>query len=182
MDDAYAEELAPRFEGYGELNPDLRSAVATAYARVNGEEAKKPLMDLVKTLQGEVDRAKVWGALCRFRDPALVEETLALGLSGEVSRSDSTYPISYAASNPDARDVYWRWLTKNYERVRTLYAGSQSFYLLVARVLPVCGVNRVGETKRFLSRRRMREGGSTFTRALEHLEINSRLRRRLLRR
>ncbi|MDG6910458.1 MAG: ERAP1-like C-terminal domain-containing protein, partial [Nitrososphaerota archaeon] len=177
---SYAAKLAPRFEHYSEVNPDLRAAVAVAYARVNGEKAKEPLMKMVKSLQGEVDRAKIWDALCSFDDPALIEETLALGTSGEVSRSDSAYPMMFGAHNPRARDVYWKWLTKNYDSILEMYAGSQQFYLYVGRLLPIAGVAREVEVKRFLAGKRMKQGGSSLTRALEHLSINSRLRSRLL--
>ena len=180
LDDAYAAKLAPRFEHYSEVNPDLRAAVAVAYARVNGEKAKEPLMKMVKSLQGEVDRAKIWDALCSFDDPALIEETLALGTSGEVSRSDSAYPMMYGALNTRARDVYWKWLTKNYDSILEMYAGSQQFYLYIGRLLPIAGVAREAEVKRFLAGRRMKQGGSSITRALEHLSINSRLRSRLI--
>jgi tricorn protease interacting factor F2/3 len=180
LDDAYAAKLAPRFEHYSTVNPDLRGAVAVAYARVNGERAMKPLADMVKTLQGEVDRAKIWAALCSFDDPALIEDTLALGMSGEVSRSDSAYPMILGAFNARARDVYWKWLAKNYDGILEMYAGSQQFYLYVGRLLPIAGVGREAEVRRFLSGKRMKQGGSSLKRALEHLEINSKLRRRLL--
>ena len=180
LDDAYAAKLAPRFEHYSEVNPDLKGAVAAAYARVNGERAKGPLMEMVKTLQGEVDRAKIWGALCSFEDPSLLEEVLALGMSGEVSRSDSAYPMIFGALNTHARDVYWKWLTKNYDSILEMYAGSQQFFLYMGRLLPIAGVAREGEVKKFLSGRRMKQGGSSLTRALEHLAINSKLRRRLI--
>ncbi|MDG6983367.1 MAG: M1 family metallopeptidase [Nitrososphaerota archaeon] len=180
LDDAYAARLAPRFESYFDVNPDLRGAVATAYARTNGRRAHPRLVEMVRTLQGEVDRAKVWGALCSFKEPELVAETLALGISGEVSRSDSAYPILYAALNTGAREAYWGWLTTNYDKIRDLYAGSQQFYLYMGLVLPICGVTREADVRRFLSGRRMKQGGSSLTRALEHLAINTRLRSRLL--
>jgi tricorn protease interacting factor F2/3 len=179
LDDAYAEKLARKFERYTEVNPDLRGAVAAAYAITNGEKAMKPLLDMVKGLQGEVDRAKIYGALCSFKDPSLVEKTLELGISGEVSRSDSAYPMTYGAYNPLVRDTYWKWLTKRYDRISEMYGGSQQFYLYMSRILPVCGVDRESEVRRFLSGRRMREGGSSLTRSLERLAVNSSLRRRL---
>ena len=180
LDDAYAARLAPRFEHYSEVNPDLKGAVAVAYARVNGDKAVHPLMEMVKSLQGEVDRAKIWGALCSFDDPALIAQSLDYGLGDEVSRSDSAYPMMYGAYNPRARDVYWKWLTKNYDAILDMYAGSQQFYLYMGRALPRAGVGREAELKRFLAGRRMKQGGSSLTRALELLAINSRLRRKLL--
>ena len=180
LNDAYAAKLAPRFEHYADVNPDLKGAVAVAYAKTNGEKAKGPLMEMVKTLQGEVDRAKVWAALCSFKEPALVLDALELGMSGRVSRSDSAYPMIYGAVNTRARDVYWRWLSKNYDGMYEMYAGSQQFFLYMGRVLPIFGVGREEEVKRFLSGKRMKQGGSSLTRAMEHLAISSKLRGMLL--
>jgi hypothetical protein len=134
----------------------------------------------VKTLQGEVDRAKIWGALCTFDEPDLVEKALELGMSGEVSRSDSAYPMMFGALNPRVKDAYWKWLTKNYDGMLEMYAGSQQFYLYMGRLLPVAGVDREAAVKRFLSGKRMKLGGSSLTRAMEHLAINVKLRRALL--
>ena len=180
LDRPYAEKLAERFDHYTDLDPNLKGAVAIGYALTNGEKAKKPLMDMVKTLQGEVDRAKIYLALCSFRDPETIEETLELGIGGKVSRSDSAYPLVYCAFNPHVRDTYWKWLTKRYDTVYEMYGGSQQFFLYVGRVIPVCGVDDPARTRRFLSGRRLRQGGSSLSRALENLEINSKLRSRLL--
>jgi aminopeptidase N len=180
VDSRYAAKLAAKFDHYTDLDPNLKGAVAVGYALTKGERAKKPLMEMVKTLQGEVDREKIYLALCSFHDPATVEETLELGLSGEVSRSDSAYPLLYSAFNPYVRETYWKWLTKRYDKMNEMYAGSQQFYLYLSRIIPVCGVNDVAKVKQFISGRRLKEGGSSYTRALEHLEVNSRLRRRFL--
>jgi tricorn protease interacting factor F2/3 len=180
VDRRYAEKLAARFDHYSDLDPNIKGAVAIGYALTYGKRAKGLLFEMVKTQQGEVDRAKIYNALCSFRDPETVEETLQLGISGEVSRSDSAYPLTYAALNPHARDVYWRWLTKHYETIKEMYGGSQQFYLYMSSVIPVCGVGDEARVRRFISGRRLKEGGSSYTRALEHLRINSRLRRRLL--
>jgi tricorn protease interacting factor F2/3 len=181
VDHGYAERLAQKFDHYYDLDPNIQGAVAIGYAHASGERAEKPLMEMVKTLQGEVDRAKIYMALCSFRDPEVVEETLDLGISGEVSRSDSAYPLLYGAFNPYVRNVYWGWLTEHYETIREMYGGSQQFYLYMSRVIPVCGASDESKVRRFISGRRLKEGGSSYTRALEHLRIASRLRRRLLR-
>jgi len=62
-----------------------------------------------------------------------------------------------------------------------MYAGSQQFYLYMGRAIPMCGVECEAEVRRFLSGRRLKEGGSSVARILELLRINARLRRRILR-
>jgi hypothetical protein len=179
-DAAYASKIGARFAHFSELDPNIKGAAAIGYAMTNGEKVEEKLQHMVKTLQGEVDRAKVYEGLCAFKEPELVEHTLELVISGSVSRSDSGYPLIYSAYNPHARDVLWRWITKRYDFVREMYAGSQQFYLYMGYAIPICGVEHEAEVRRFLSGRRLREGGSSVTRILESLHINARLRKRLL--
>ena len=180
VDESYARKMASLFERFADLDPNLKSAAAIGYAMTDGARAEKRLQDMAKTLQGEVDRAYVYEGLCAFKEPDLVEHTLELGMSGQVSRSDSAYPISLSAYNPYARDALWGWITKRYDAMRDMYAGSQQFYLYMGRAIPMCGVEREAEVRRFLSGRRHTEGGSSVTRILELLHINARLRKRLL--
>lgn len=180
VDEGFAEKMAARFEHFADLDPNLKAAAAVGYAVANGERAEKRLQDMVKSLQSEVDRAKIYEGLCSFKEPELVEHALELGISGQVSRSDSGYPLIYSAYNPRARDVLWRWITKRYDKMLDMYAHSQQFYIYMGYAIPLCGVEHEAEVRRFLSGRRRKEGGSSVTRILELLHINARLRRRLL--
>ncbi len=180
LDDGYAAKLAPRFDHYSDLDPNLKGAVAIAYALTEGEKAKTRLLEMVTTLQGEVDRAKIWAALCSYRDPAIIEEVMELGLSGKVSRSDSAYSLLGSAANPYVRDAYWDWFVKHYDAIKEMYAGSQQFYLYIGRIISICGVENESKVRAFISGKRLKEGGSSYTRALEHLAINSKLRRLLM--
>jgi tricorn protease interacting factor F2/3 len=181
FDMRYAEKIAARFDNFANLDSDLKAAAAIGYAMTKGEQAKKTLLEMVKSLQLEVDRAKVYQGLCSFREPELITETLELGISGEVSRSDSAYPLIYTAFNPYARDVLWKWIMKRYDRMHDIYAGSQQFYLFMTLALPTCGVTSEASVRRFLSGKRMKEGGSSLTRTLELLHLNAKLRKRLMR-
>ena len=119
-------------------------------------------------------------ALTSFEDPALVERALELSISREVSRSDSFFTLSGAAVNPNARTMLWNWLTKRYDQLNGIYAGSQSFFLLLDQIIPRCGIGHEAEVHKFVSGKRYKEGETTFRRTFELLGINSRLRKRLL--
>ena len=116
-----------------------------------------------------------------FREPGLVNRTLELAISGEVSRSDTGYTLIDAAANPLARDVLWAWVDRRYERLWEIYGGSQQVFVFLDAVIPRCGLGHEPEVRRFLSDKIRKHGGVTFRRTLEQLEVNSRLRARLLR-
>ena len=180
LDTEYTAKLASMFDSYEDVQPDIKDAVTTAYGRTHGEEAFAPLVRLVKSMKSEADRSRVYSALTSFKDSALVEKALELGISGEVPRSDSAYTLTRASSNPLAREVLWKWIRKRHEKMWTLYAGSQQLMLYYEVVIPRCAVGRVGEVRKFLSGRKMLKGGMFSRRIIESAEVRTRLRDRLM--
>ena len=181
LDDSYAEKMANLFGQYANLNPNLKAAAAIGFAVTNGARAEKTLQEMVITSQSELDRDILYRGLSAFRDPHLIENSLNLGLSGRVSRSDSRYSMIFAAHNPAARDTVWQWVKKNYDTMWKMYAGTQQFYIDIGAVIPICAVEHEADARRFLSGRRLKNGGSSVTRILEVLHIKASLRKRLLR-
>ncbi|MDV3293289.1 MAG: M1 family metallopeptidase [Nitrososphaerales archaeon] len=179
VDEGYARRLAARFSDFATVEPDLKAAVATAYSMVNGSSAYEPLVRLLKN-GSEQDRAKAYIALTASRDHSVVERTLELSISGDVSRSDSGYTIAGAATNPLARRVTWEWIARRYDAIKAIYGGAQQFYLYLDRALPRCGIGSEEEVRAFISGPRFDEGKITFRRTFERLEVYSRLRRTLL--
>jgi len=179
-DERFARKLTQRFGQFTSVDANLKTAVATAYAVSKGEASFGPLLELVRNAKSEADRAKVYAALTSFEDPRLVRRTLELTISGEVSRSDTGYALPLAASNPRARGVLWEWIKSRYDRMKDLYGGSQQFYLYLNAVLPRCGIGHEANVRKFISGKRYKEGEMTFRRTFELLDVNSRLRDRLL--
>ena len=172
--------LAGMFRGYDTLDPNLKAAVGIAYARTRGREAYPRLLEMVKGAPSESERGRLYGALTSFKEPELVEKALELGISGEVSRSDSGHTIVRAGSNPRARQALWSWLTKRYDALYEIYAGSQQFFLYYEAVVPNCGVEDPEAVRQFFSGAKMKQGGIAFRRVIESVGVRSRLRKRLL--
>lgn len=179
-DPACAKRLAKLFDDYQDVPADLKSAVAISYALSKREAAYERLVQLLKGQETEGGRVKLYPALTSFRETDLVERTLELAISGEVSRSDAAYAIRDAGMNPFAREALWRWLVKRYDRVCEIYANSQAFYSLLNDVLPVCGIGHESEVRKFISGERYKRGELTFRRTFEMMQVNGRLRRALL--
>lgn len=179
LDGELAAKLAGMFDGYTQVDPNMRAAVARAYAIVNGGRAYERLAQMVKTLDSEVDRGKIYSALCSFTEPEPVKRALDLSISGEVSRSDSGYTIAYASLNPYAREVTWHWIRDSFGKLWEMYGGSQQILLYFERAVPRCAVEHESEVREFLTPELMSKGGMVFRRTLELLHVYSRLRRRL---
>jgi len=177
---SYAEKMARLFDHYTDLDPSLKAAAAIGFAVANGAPAVMTLRDMVVATQSEVERDLLYRGLSAVRDPNLILDSLDLGLTGRVSRSDLHYCVLGAALNPQAKEILWQWLKKNYDAISKLYGGAQQFYIDMERVIPLCAVEYESDARRFLSGRRLKDGGSSVTRILEMLHINASLRKRLL--
>lgn len=178
-DENTAETFARKFDDYATLGPDLREAAVMAYSGLNGSKAYDRLVKMVKATDSEVDRAKLYRGILSLRQPELVEKMLELGISGEVSRSDTAYTLTNSAANPYARDVTWSWVEKRFQKLWEIYAGSQQILIYMEFVVPLCGLGHEAEVVKFLSSR-MEQGGMPFKRAMERLRTNVSLRKKLL--
>jgi tricorn protease interacting factor F2/3 len=177
LDDHIAEKLAPRYENYDKVEPEMKEAVAVAYACAGGERAFDSFMKKARQEDDEVERARIYRALTCSRDVEHVRQALDLVISGEVSRSDSGYALNYASSNPLARDTLWSWIKSRHQKLWKLYGGSQQYFLYLDAIIPRCGVGHEKDAREFLLNNIKEHGGITFQRTLEQLEINCRLRK-----
>ena len=175
----FARRLSPHFENYEAVDPDLKSAVAVAYVMAGGDSAFDALVKLVRTEKREAERVRYYRALASPPDARLVERCLDLSASGAVSRSDSVYAVSLASANPRARAALWEWLERHYDLLRDTY-GLGTLLGAVNSAVPRCGVGREQEVRKFFSGGRYKEGESTVKRTFELLEVNSRLREKLM--
>jgi len=178
-DAEFARKLAPMFDDYASVEPNLKAAVLVAYAIAGEDSAFEALVRRVKSEKSEAERVRLYRALVSSPDPKLVRECLELSVSGEVSRSDSVYAVSFASANPIARSDLWEWVTKRYDLLKETY-GLGTVLLSVSSVVPRCGVGREAEVRKFFSGKRYKEGADTFKRTFELLGVNSTLREKLL--
>jgi tricorn protease interacting factor F2/3 len=176
----FARNLSHHFDHYQSVDPNLKSAVAVAFAFGKGEPAFDVLVSLVKREKNEIERERIYRAMTAFSDTRLIERSLELSISGEVSRSDSVYTLTGASTNPCARGVLLNWLNRRYDLLCDTLGGSSRFFKLMNVVIPRCGVGQESKARSLLSGQRYKEGEMTLKRTLELLDVNSTLRRTLL--
>ena len=179
-DKNFAEELARKLIEYERADPNLRSAIAVAVAQTRGEQGFHDLVSKMKQQVGsEADVIKIYLGLASFRDPRLVEKTLDLCISGEISRADSLYAMIDATQNPFVRETTWTWFKTNLHVFRDLFQGTPYVSQIVQEVISRTGIGRKEEVESYLSRARIEEADRGIRRGLELLEIYSRLESRL---
>src|SRR5262249_24395446 len=116
-------------------------------------------------------------ALAAFRQPELVEQTLARTLNGEIRTQDAPFVIRTMLSAVHSRERTWVFFKENWERMSEMF--------------PVVGVRRMCEGvtglttpewerdgRDFFPSRKIDLGGNTLAQYLEQLHIAVLLRER----
>ena len=179
VDGNFAKDLARRFEDYDELDPNMRTAVAVSFAQATGAAAFVPLVDKMKMLGSEADVVKIYAALTSIKEDRLIEKTLDLSISGEISRADSIYAIMDAAANPYARKTTWNWAKKNLDVFRELFQGTPYVSHLLQELISRTGIGNEKEVTDYVATLKIAEGDKPIRKWLELLDIYSSLKARL---
>ncbi len=179
VDGAFARELADRFPALDPLEPELRTPVAIAHARVGGAATYRTLRTELARARSEADAVRLERALVWTRDPALVGETLDLALTGGINRGHVPAVIVHAAANPEGRATTARWLDGNLPRLNELFRGTGFLSFLLERALPLVGLGRSEEVREYFRTHSFPEGTQGVAKGLERLAILESLGRRL---
>ncbi len=171
----FARTLAPRFKDWTTLDPDLRTAVAVAFARTGGADAHAPMVALAGSVQSEAEVEQLLVGLTSFREGALVSRTLDWALEGGVSRGLVRAVGIAAAGNPASRAALWDWFQRAVERLEAIYQGTAMLSLMVEQVIPSAGLGREAEVRRVLSGRPIAECDRAVRKGLELLAIRERM-------
>ena len=179
LDREFAAELAPRFDGWGQLDPDLRTAVAIARVRADGERGLEAVRRALERPGSDVEALRLERALAWSDEPTRVREVLDLAARGGINRSHVLGVAIQAAANPVAREVTWAWLRENLETLAGIFRGSGYLPLVLEHTLPLLGLGRRDEVERFFASHETPEGSRGLAKGLERLEIAERLEGRL---
>ncbi len=179
VDAAFARQLSGRFPGWERLDPDLRQAVAAARVRQEGAAGFRELRRALERPMADSESARLARALGWAQDPELVREALDFSISGGLSRSHILGVVVQACTNPLGRSVAWTWLTDRLDRLDELFRGSGYLALVLEMSVPLLGLGRADEVRRFFESHHYAEGTRGVEKGLERLEILELLGRRL---
>ncbi len=173
VDDAYAAEMATKFNEYEKVEPDMKQAVVLAYARSTSDYST--LLKGYRESASDEDRVRYLNAMTAFRNELLIKRTLDFALSGEVKRQDVRTVILAAAEKPEAKNVTWAWLQSNVEKLRSLYQDTGILSGTLLSLIPILGIGRITEIEEYFNRHQMLEADVGITAGLEKLKAYDRL-------
>jgi aminopeptidase N len=179
VDPAFAEEISPRFDSWDRLDPDLRLAVAIARVRAGGERGFEAVRKARERAGSDADADRLERGLAWSPSPARVREILDLASAGGINRGHVFRVALQAASNPAGRDVTWAWVQQNLDGLTGIFRGSGYLPLLLEHTIPLLGLGRAAEVRRFFEGHATPEGTRGLAKGLERLDIVERLAPRL---
>ncbi len=177
IDDEYARELGHSFYDYEKVQPDMRDAVATAYARAYADF--EGILSKYRSSSSDEERLKLLNSMMSFNQESLVALSLGLALSGEVKRQDVWTIVLAGTNNRVATEVTWIWIKTNLQMLRKLYEGTGTLSWVFLSVIPILGVGRVEQVEKFFADNRILEADKGIEAGLEKLKIYERLAKRV---
>lgn len=179
IDENYASELGGEFKNYAKVPPDMKQAVALAYARSANDFDKLALA--YRRSSSDEDKVRFLTAMTAFADIGLVQRSLDFALNGEVKRQDVIRAIYAATENPQAKDVAWNWLQSNMDKLQELYRSTGTLSGVFLSLIPILGIGKVQEVEHFFDRHKMPEAEMGIKAGLERLRAYDRFVRNTLR-
>jgi tricorn protease interacting factor F2/3 len=177
IDKSYGKKLGLRFHELDQTEPNMKDAVAIAYARAYS--AFEEIISKYRASESDEDKVRLLTALACFREESLTALSLGLALSGDVKRQDVSTILLTASRNPNAREITWKWLKLNFEKLRKFYEGTGNLSRILLSAIPMLGIGKVEETNTFFEQNMAPEAEKGIKAGLERLKIYDKFVKRL---
>jgi tricorn protease interacting factor F2/3 len=177
LDTEYAKELASKFNDYASAEPDMKQAMVVAHARSSGDF--EGLFKNYKNSPSEEEKSRFLVGLTSFSKPSLNARAMDLASSAEIKKQHVGTLLGSATRNPEAREVTWNWIAKNFDWLRGIYEGTGVVSRYLTYMLPILGIGRTEEVTTFFAQHKAPEIAKGVEAGLEKLRINQAFLKRL---
>lgn len=157
------------------IDPNMLGAVVGNLTYFGDDARYNEFHRLYKTAKTPNEVNTFLYSLSGFRQEELLQRTLALSLSDEVSVQDSPFLFASLLGNKYAQDFAWEYLRQNWEQIKQVFPTN-----MVPRVASSCGSldtpERAAEVREFFASHEVKAGAMAVAQMLEQLDIAVRLR------
>jgi len=147
----------------------MKEAVAIAYARAYADF--DAILKRYRESVSDEEKVRLLGAMMAFKETRLLSKSLQLALGNEVKKQDIATMLLASVRNPDAKETVWEWIKLNIARLREVYQGTGKLAQLLQYSVPILGLGRAEDVRRFFDHNRIPEAQRGIDAALERLEI-----------
>ena len=120
--EAVVESARARCDAYLEdrrcLDANLADGVVSLAARAGDEARRRQFVDAVESSDTPQEKRRFLLATADFRNPKLVDETLAMSLTERVPTQDVVFLLNRLMANPAARERTWAFIKRRWPRLR----------------------------------------------------------------
>lgn len=173
-------EAAARGERYladrRSLDPNLADAVVSLAARSGDVRRHQRFERAMRRAATPQEQRRFLFALGDFREPALVERTLALSLTEAVATQDVIFLLSRLLANPAAREITWRFVKQRWSRLSRRMPSLLAGRLIEATPALLTPAYR-RDVARFFGAHPVPSGARALRQALERFDAYRALRR-----
>jgi len=159
------------------LEANLADSVVTLAARAGGAPCYESFLAAIGKAATPQERRRFLFALGEFRDPQLVERTLALTLSETVSTQDVVFVLTRLLANRAARERSWAFVKKKWAALRKRMPP-----MLITRLVEATPALQTAAGRRdvasFFRAHPIPTAKRALEQALERFDLNAELRRR----
>jgi len=174
IDENFALGLAELFKDYHNVDPNMKDAVAIAYAVAYGYEAYDVMLERYRREKFDEDKLIILKGMLWFRDSGLVSNVLSLGLTKEIKRQDVARIIPIVSANPFVRRTAWKWIKTNIEFIRSLYKGVGTLSRVLESSIPLLGLENP-DVETFFNTYSIPEAAMGIKSGLELLKVYKRI-------
>ena len=159
------------------VDPNVLPALIAVLAHAGDEGRAHEFFERFRTATTPQEEQRYLYALTAFRQPALVEQTLARTVNGDIRTQDAPFVVRTMLMLVHAREAAWEFVKKQWDTMDRLYP-KHGLRRMAEGVIGLVTPELEADVHRFFQDRRIDLGGKTLEQYLEQLRVAVALRER----
>jgi puromycin-sensitive aminopeptidase len=159
------------------VDPNLLPALVATLAFTGDAARYDEFTQRFKTAATPQEERRYLFALAQFRQPALLDRTLARTLDGEIRIQDAPFMVSAVMNNVYGRELGWRFVKTNWDSLDRRFP-KQGLRRMCGGITGLCKPELERDVRQFFESRKIDLGGKTLEQYLEQLRIGVSFRER----
>jgi len=152
------------------VDPNLLPALVAILAFTGDAARYDEFAERFKTAATPQEERRYLFALAKFRQPTLLDQTLAKTLNGEIRIQDAPFMVSAVMSNVYGRELGWRFVKTNWDVLDRRFP-KQGLRRMCGGITGLCKPELERDVRQFFDSRKIDLGGKTLDQYLEQLRI-----------
>jgi puromycin-sensitive aminopeptidase len=174
---ARAAEAYAAHEGGAVVDPNVLPALIAVLAHVGDQARYESFLERFRRAATPQEEQRYLYALTGFPQAALVEQTLARTINGEIRTQDAPFVVRAMLMLVHSREAAWAFVKKQWDTMDRLYP-KHGLRRMAEGVIGLAAPELEADVHRFFQERRIDLGGKTLEQYLEQLRVAVTLRAR----